>query len=443
MKCFMILFFGFLITCNSLAQTSKAWTLDDCIKYAEEHNIDVKKQSLSIEKSELELQDGKWAFVPSLSASSSSTVSTGRVLDPTTYQFEQTRFTSNSSSSLEGSIVLFEGGKKLYSLNRVKQSLRAAMLKDESVRNDLRINIAAAYLDLLCAREQVATARKSTELISEQLVRSQNLLDAGSITESDVLQLHSQLFAAENDVTSAIHSEKMARLTLCDLLEIDEYDSFTVKEPLFQEDAVFITDIENTIENQPDYQLAIINQNLAKTDYKIAKSSLYPTLSLSAGYGSSWSDARNRTIQNPDGTFRYEAYPFMAQYSDNASAYLSFGLRIPILTRLSSKNSSKRAQVTVREAELATAETYKQLRKKIIQAQIDCESAYDKYLKAQTEVRYAEEAYRQITEKYNLGTTDYLNWNTALVETAKANYALIESRYAYVLKVEILKLYMH
>lgn len=427
--------------CVTKAQTSKVWTLEDCIHHAEEHSIDVRKHLLSIESSEIELQEGKWAFFPMLSASSNSTVSTGRVLDPTTYKFEQTNLTGYNSSSIEGSLTLYEGGKKLNSVNRAKLSLRAAALKEEAVRYNLRINVVAAYMDLLCAGEEVSIARKSADLILEQIYRSQNLLDAGSITETDILQLQSQLFTAENDLSSAIQYEKMSKLAICDLLELDDFESFCVTDPEFAEDYNVSVDVDAAIMNHMDYQVAIVNQNIAKTDYKIAKSSLYPTLSLSAGYGSSWSDTRKRSIQNPDGTFRYEAYPFMAQYSDNASAFLSLGLRIPILSGLSSRNSSKRAEIVLRETELATVETYKQLRKKIIQAQIDYESARDKYQRAQAEVHYADEAYRQINEKYNLGATDYLNWNIALVESVKANYSLAESRYAFFLKCEILRMY--
>lgn len=429
--------------CVIKAQTSKVWTLEECLSYAVEHSVDVHRQSLLVDRSKLDLQERRLAFVPMLSASSVQTMSTGRVLDPTTYVFEQTRFTSNNSSSVEGSITLFEGGKKQNSLNRAKQSLRYATLKEDAVRFDLKINVIAAYMDLLCAEERVEISRTSTEIISAQLVRSKTLLDAGNITESDILQLHSQLFAAENDLSSALQSERLARLALCDLLEIDEYETFNISFPLIVEENYMAPVIESVVDNHLDYQASLLNKSIAEADYKIAKSSLYPSLSLTVGYGSSWSDARKKMIQNVDGTMSYEAYPFMAQYTDNASAFMSLGLRIPIFSGLTSRNSLKRAEIAMKEAEIATDEIHKQIRKRILQAQIDCESAHEKYKRAQAEVQYAEEAYRQIDDKYNLGATDYLNWNTALVESVKANYALIESKYSYIFRCEILRMYTH
>ena len=422
-------------------QAQKVWTLEDCINYAEENSIDVQKQALTTDKSRLDLQEGKWAFVPSISASTNYTASTGRVLDPTTYQFVQTSLTGNSSSSISGDIALFEGGKKIHALKRAKLSLRASFLKEESVRYNLKLNVIAAYMDVLCAEENIRIAEQSASLVEAQYERSKIRLEAGDITESDVLQLRSQLYSAQNDVSSARHSAQMALLSLCNLLEIEAYESFPVAEPAMDELTTELLDMDAAIEKHPDYQASLLNESLAHQDIKIAKASLYPTLSLSAGYGSSFSDARQKAIPNPDGTITYEAYSFFQQYADNRSVYVSVGLRIPIITGLSARNSVKRAKIAASEAECETRSIRKLLRKNILQAQIDCESARDKYLRAREEVRYAEEAQRQIEEKYNLGETDCLVWSAALAELAKAKYSESEAKYTGLLKAEILKSY--
>jgi len=423
------------------AQVDKVWSLDECICYAEEHNINIQKQVLLTDKSKLSLQEGKWAFVPSLAATTNYTASTGRVLDPTTYQFVETNLTGNNSTSISGDISVFEGGKKIHVLEEAKLSLRAALLKEESVKYNMKINVIAAYMDILCAKEQVCIAEQSASLVESQLNRSKILLEAGKITESDVLQLQSQLFAAQNDISSAKHSEQMAKLSLCDLLEIDDFESFQVCDPSETIVSRTIVDIEDAVEKHPDYQLSLLSEKIALSDYKIARSSMYPRLSLSAGYGSSFSDARKKSIQNPDGTITYKAYPFFQQYADNASAYVSVGLKIPILTGLTSKNGMQRAKIAIKEAEITTIEKRKQMRKEILQAEIDCQTAEEKYIKAVEAEKYAEEAQRQISEKYNLGTTDFLSWNTSIVELAKSRYSLVEAKFSFILKNEILKLY--
>ena len=113
------------LTCLSLF--GQTWSLEDCVNYAMEHSIDLKRQAFSIDRENLSLQEGKWAFVPKLSASSSYTMSTGRVLDPTTYEFVSTKYTGNNSTSVSSDMALFEGGRKIHALSRAKMSLKAAV----------------------------------------------------------------------------------------------------------------------------------------------------------------------------------------------------------------------------------------------------------------------------------------------------------------------------
>lgn len=427
------------LVCFSLF--GQTWSLEDCVNYAMEHNIDLKRQAFSIDRENLSLQEGKWAFVPKLSASSSYTMSTGRVLDPTTYDFVSTKYTGNNSTSVSGDIALFEGGRKIHALSRAKMSLKAAMIKDESLKYNLRVQIAGAYMDVLCAREQVRVACESESLISTQLARTKNLYDAGSVTETDVLQLQAQLSAAKKDVSSAKYAYQMARLTLCDLLEWEDYTHFEVTEPSAPLFVDLEWDLDAVLENHPEIRTCDVQKDLAAIDYKLACSAISPRLSLSAGFGTSYSDARQKAIMNPDGTIKYEAYPFFNQYADNGSAYISLSLSIPILNGMSTRNGIRRARISAAETNLTLIETRKRVRKRLLQAQMDCSLAKERYEQSLEESNYAEEVFRQVDYKYNLGTVDFVAWNTALVDLAKAHYSLAEAKYSYYLHTKILDYY--
>ena len=344
------------------AQADSLWTLQACIDYALEHNLEIKKQRLSEQESQVNLRESKWAFSPSLSANAGATGSTGRVLDPTTYQFVQTNYTANTSSSISGNITLFEGGKKIYALRKSELGLKASLLDSESLRDNIKMNVIASFLDVLCAKEQINSAESAVSKLEEQLSRSRIMFMAGSITESDVLQLNSQLFAARNDVSSARNAYDMARLSLCDLLEIEDYKSFVVCDPA-ENYTHILFDLEKAVEAVPDFQRAVLNQEISLREEQLSKAALWPTLSLSVGYGSNYSDARKKMIQNPDGTISYEAYPFLQQYADNASAYASLSLNIPILTGMRANSGVKRAKIQVQNAELAVEAVRKDIRK--------------------------------------------------------------------------------
>lgn len=415
------------------------WTLEDCVNYAMEHNIDLQKQAHNIDRETLAVQEGKWGFVPRLSASTSYTMSTGRVLDPTTYEFVKTNYTGNSSASVSGDVTLFEGGRKLFALSRAELSLRAALLQEESLKFNLRNQIAGAFMDVLCAREQERIALETAEFVERQLNRTLTLYEAGSVIETDVLQFRTQLSAAQKDVSTAAHAVRMALLVLCDLLERDDYEDFQIEEPTDFELSLGGWDREVIIESHPDIRSTSLKRELADLDYKLARSSMSPRLSLSAGFGTSYSDARQKALLNENGTIRYEAYPFFMQYADNVSAFLSLSLSIPILNGLSIRNGIKRTKLTVADTELNARQTRKNIRKQLIQAEMDYYSARDRHRHCEKEAEYAREVFIQVEHKYNLGAVDFLAWHTAAVELAKARYALAEAKYTCLLRAEILK----
>ena len=397
-----------IISCSLLVMvflpaSGQTWTLEDCVNYALEHSIDLQRQEHAIDRERLALQEGKWAFVPRLSASTSYTMSTGRVLDPTTYEFVKTDYTGNSSASVSGDVTLFEGGRKIHALSRAKLSLKAALLQEEALKYNLRIQIAGAYMDVLCAREQTGIAQETVSLIEAQLSRTQSLFDAGSVTETEVLQLKTQLSAARKDASSASYAYDRTRLALCDLLEWEDYKGFDAVEPSDLIPEELEMDVDEAVESHPDIRTAAMRKELADVDYKLAVAAISPRLSLSAGFGTSYSDARKKALFNEDGTLRYEAYPFFEQYADNGSAYVSLSLSIPILNGLSTKNGIKRARISAVETNLNARETRKKVRRQILQAQMDCASARERYEHSLAECNYAEEVFRQVEKKYNLG----------------------------------------
>ena len=371
------------------AQEVQRWTLEECIAYAFEHNIEVKQAELDVQTKRLTRSDAGWAYAPDISASSSYSFSSGRVLDPTTYEFVEHQSVNGTSTSVGASVTLFNGMRNLHNLERSRLDLRAALLGVEKARNDIRLNITAYYLEILCAEENIRNAEQTVETLKIQEEKTRKSVEAGKVTSADLLQIRSQLANAENTLLSARNS----------------YD-------------------------------------IARRDLRIARSSYYPTLSLSAGYGSSYSDARQKMFMNPDGTYRYEAYPFAEQYKDNASSYISVSLNVPIFGRLTTRHNVQRQKIAVRQAEYALRTTEKQVNKEATQALIDSRTAWDKYLSSQKYVASAEEAARQMGQRYNLGAATVVDYNTALDALVEAQVQLLQAKYEYIFKTEIIRFYL-
>ena len=429
------------------AQTpSKVWALDECIGYALEHNIEIKRQELGVSNSEIGLSESRWDYAPSLSAGSSYSISSGRVLDQTTYEFIENNVVGSSSASVSGSVQVFSGMRRHYALKKAKASLKASLADLESVRTDVELNVTAAYLQILCDQENLASAREMASMLESQIEKIQAMVDLGRVTEADLLQIRSQHYAALNDVAAAEGQCRLSRMELCQLLEIQDWKSFAI-EPIEADDydgmQLFPSTDSVSVESRPEYRSAEAGVEVARRNLQIARASYYPTLSLSAGYGTSYSGARQKAVQNPDGTYRYEAYPFFRQYLDNGSSYLSLSLNIPIFSGMSTRNNVRRAKNASLDAQYALQSVRKQLSREYEQARIEYQTSYRQYETAREQLAYAEEAARMMTEKYNLGKIDFTSWNTAMTDLAKAKYLTIQKKHIVTLTKHTITLLIH
>ncbi|MBQ8629068.1 MAG: TolC family protein [Prevotella sp.] len=419
------------------AQTpSKVWTLDECIGYALEHNIEIKRQELGVSNSEIGLSESRWDYAPSLSAGSSYSISSGRVLDQTTYEFIENNVVGSSSASVSGSMQVFSGMRRHYALKKAKASMKASLADLESFRQDVELNVTAAYLQILCDQENLASTREMASMLESQMERIQTMVDLGRVTEADLLQIRSQYYAALNDVVAAEGQCRLSRMELCQLLEIQDWEDFAI-EPIETDESggmqLFPSTDSIAVESRPEYRSAEAGVEVARRNLQIARASYYPTLSLSAGYGTSYSGARQKAVQNPDGTYRYEAYPFFRQYLDNGSSYLSLSLNIPIFSGMSTRNSVRRAKNASLDAQYALQSVRKQLSREYEQALIEYQTSCRQYETAREQLAYAEEAARMMTEKYNLGVIDICDLRNAFVDLLKSQYAVNNSYFTVVL----------
>ncbi len=434
-----------LLTLDSYGQI---WTLDDCIAYALEHNIEIKTQELAAETKRVSLSESKWSYAPDVTASNGYNLSTGRVLDPTTYDFVENQTMQGNSSSLSVGLTLFGGMGKLHSLKRAQLDLQSALLHVQKARNDISLNVTARYLEILCAAENIRNAEQIVATLRIQEEKTAKKVEAHKVTIADLLQIQSQLANAESDLLTARNTYDIARLDLCQLLELEEYAAFEPSAPeasLPGADAMpqEVGEVVEAAMALPEVRIAALDIDLARRDIHIARATYYPTLTLSAAYGASYSDARQKVFRNTDGTYRYEAYPFLEQYRDNANSYLSLSLNVPLFGGLQKRKAVQRSKIALRQAEYASQMVRKQVSKEVTQAWIDLRTAQEKYLSSQKYVATAAEAARQVERKYELGVATVVDYNTALDNLIKANTQLLQAKYEYIFKTRIIRFYMN
>ncbi len=442
----MLLLVGIcLAVCINANAPKKQWRLEECIAHAYEHNISIKQQELLAEEKRIALSESKWNYAPDISISNSYSLSTGRVLDPTTYDFVENRTVAGNNTSVGASIPLFGGLRNHRELRRAKLDLRSALLSAEKLRNDIRLNVTAYYLEILCAEEQIRAAEQTVAVLQVQERKTAVKVDTRKVTMADLLQIRSQLADAENEILTVRNTYDIARLNLCQLLEIADYSAFrtiapdTTRISLISEQSN--NSLSDVVQFLPEVEAARVGIDMARQDLQIARAGYYPTISLSVGYGSSYSDARQKMFQNPDGTYRYEAYTFFEQYRDNASSYVSLPVSISIFGKFTTRKNVQRQKLAVQRAEYELYTIEKQAEKEVVQATIDVHTAWQRYLGAQKFVQSADEALRQVTRKYELGVATVVDYNTALDTRTKAQIQLLHAKYEYIFKTKVLSYY--
>ena len=439
----LLLFLSFSPHFLNAQNRVKEWTLDECISLALVDNIEIKQKELDLKTKEVALSESRWAYAPSFSFSSSATMATGRVLDQTTYEFVRNNSVNSSSASIYGSMSLFNGFRKHHSLKKAELAIEAASTNIEAKKRRIQEEVIGCFLSVLCARANLESMKQRQSLYKSQLERIQTMVDAGRVTESDYYQAKAQLFSTESDLALAEGEYDKARISLCQLLEVSDWQSFAVSEEgidLPSIDVTYSMDSES-IMSHPEYRSFAIEKELAQKDLSISKSQYWPTVSLSAGYGTSSSSARQKMLQNGDGTYKYEAYPFLEQYVDNASSYVSINLSLPIFNAMNTKNSVRRNKIALQNAEYELIRVKKELTKEYLNLLMDAKVAYNQYTSAEEQLKNAEEAERMVREKYNLGATDFNTWDAAATELVRAKCALTNAKYAFAFNRIELNLY--
>ena len=196
---------------SSFAQPAiEKWDLRKCVEYALEHNISVRQADLQIRFAELDLKQSKMAQYPGANLSSNLGYSAGRNQDPTTFSLITTGYVFNNYS-LQASVDLFNWFSKKNNIVVKDLNLKATQAGLEKAKNDIALNVAVAYLQILLAREQVNLALAKLNQTKAQLESTRKHVDAGNLPELNAANLESLVAA---DSSSLISAETAAQQSL-------------------------------------------------------------------------------------------------------------------------------------------------------------------------------------------------------------------------------------
>ena len=414
------------------AQT-QPWSLEQCCDYAVEHNITIKQQENQCRQQEIQLSTAKNQRLPDLSGSAGQNFSFGRGL--TAQNTYTNTNTSSTSFSLGTSVPLFTGFQIPNNIKLNQLNLEAATQDLEKAKNDIRMQVAQAYVQILYDMEMADVALRQISIDSAQVARLQALLNIGKASEAELAQQKATLAQSQLTATQANNNLQLALLSMTQLLELESPEGFSVVRPEIGTVVGYVIatpeDIyADALATKPEIQAQQLRLRATENSIKIAQAGYYPTLSFSAGLGSNYYK-----------TSGFKADGFADQMKNNFSQYLGFNLNIPIFNRFQTRNSVRSAKLDRQNQTLQLDNTKKALYKEIQQVYYNAVAANQKLMSSQQACESSETAFRLTQAKYEQGKATITEFNEAKNNYLKAESDLTQTRYEFLYQQALIRFY--
>ena len=414
-------------------RAEQGWTLDQCIDYAIQNNIQVRQSDISAQNHEVDLSSARGNRLPGVSASASQSWSFGRSLTiDNTYANTNT---ASTSFSVGADMTLFAGGRISGNIENAKLGLEAAKSDLERIRDDVRVEVAQAFIQIVYNRSILDVARNQVTIDSMQVERLTELAAIGKASNAEVSSQKATLAQSQLSVTQAQNNLSMSILTLTQLLELPSPEGFDVIQPGADAIEFSIPDSPEDIyaqalEIKPAIKSEEIRLQQANNSIDIAKGGYYPTLSLSAGAGTGYYTSSNRNADN-----------FGSQMKNNFGPHVGLNLSIPIFSRNSNRNNVRSAQLNMMNQEMQLDNVKKQLYKEIQQAYYNAVASKSRYESSQEVETSAQESFELVQAKYEGGKASITEFNESKNRLVTAQADVIKYRYEYLFNTALLEFY--
>ena len=409
---------------------SHPWTLAECTSWALEHNLSVVQQDMSRQSSEIDLNSAQWSLAPSVQASASENWSFGRGLGG-----DNTYASGNSSTtgfSIGAGVNLFDGLATPNRISQARLNLEAATADLEKARDDIRVSVAQAYVQILYNYEILDVARQQISIDSLQVARLEGLVKAGKASAAELSQQKASLAQSQVTLVQAENNLRVSVLDLAQLLEFPSFDGFSIARPEVQVEDFYLGTPDDIYDQacglRPAVRAEQLRLDASDKTIAIAKASYMPSLSLSAGLGTNYYS-------------NYGGKGFWDQMNDNFSQYVGLSLSVPIFNRFSTRNQVRSAQLNRTAQQVRLRQVQQQLYKEIQQAWNGAVAARAKYDASLMAASAAQDAFELVQAKYENGKSTITEFNESRTQMLKTRSDAIQATYEYVFQTRLVNFY--
>lgn len=453
-----------------LAGTTAAkqpWTLEQCVKRAEEKNLAVLNASLDAELADRTQEQALWDLAPNLNGVATHGYNYGRVVDRFTNTFATDRVRTNNFY-LSSTVSLFEGLRKQTVIKRSELDAKAAQQGLDAARNQVRLEVVQAFLDVLGLRERLAAAEAQAASTREQIARTRALVDAGRLARADLLALESQLAQEEYTITDVTNQRDQRTLALGRALQLEprELLEFDIQGPSFGELQVSAPTaspdqvLENVLRTNPAFAQAETQVASAEKNINIAKAGAVPSLSLNGSIGTGYSGRDIRTVGEPvvgepllvgatasgeavfapNVSYNTELTPFNDQLDQNLNESIGFTLNVPLFNNMQNKMAISQARVQHEKSRNNLIGVRNDLQRNVLDAMVAQRSGHRQYLAAQKAVEAGTLNLEFAQERLAQGVITSMELATVKAQLNRSTADMINAKYQYVMATKYLEI---
>ncbi len=447
-------------------QNDAPWTLEAAVAHAVENNLQIRQAFLDVLDAESNKSQAIGNFLPSLNVSLGHSWNVGLNRNLTTNLLEDMT-NQFSNASIDLGVNIYNGRTNIYQLMRANLGILARQYQLEDMKEDVMLLVVNTYLQVLFSKENLAVQQQQLLVAKSELAQTQALVEAGAIPDGERFELEATLAAQEQAVVLAENEYEIARISLAQLLLLDDYDTFSIADEDYDLVASLILDkhpqelFEKALTTRNDILLAETNVDIAAANLKIAKAAYQPSLSGFYSYNTRVSYG-DRLV----GTGKYNLIPIGAvsetgqvvvtrqpetavagplplneQLGLNDGHNFGIGLRIPVLNGLTVKNNVRRNKVSVERSTTALNQQKQELERTIYQSYADAKAGLESYAAAQKTTAARKLAYQYALDRFSVGAATSLQFSQAKQRYDAAISAELRAKFDAIFRIKVLEFY--
>jgi outer membrane protein len=422
------------ISISSIAQ-EKLWTLEECVNYALENNITVRKGTNTLLSNEQDIKETKGNFLPTVSANASQSLNLG---NQEVFQGQFVDRTShNTNLGLSINQTIFNGFRNTNLYKQAQLNLELNQMELDRIRDDISLNVVNAYLNVLFNKENLDIAKAQVVFSNAQLEQVNKLVDAGVQPKANTYDAIATLSKDEQNLTIAENNYDLALLSLSQLLQLP-YEGFQVAfEEVENPSAALMYKsvqpiLDYAYQNRPEVKVAEKNIENSLLNTELAKSGFLPSVSFGYGFGT------NVFFSN----LTQDEETFLNQLNDQKSHNFSLSVGIPIFSGFQNKTNVAKTKIQQENSLLDLEQTKLNLESNIQRAFTDAKAAFKTYEASKKSVEAQELAFQNAQERYNLGALTPFDLEQTRIQLVNAQSNLNNSKYDFVFKTKVLDFYL-